>query len=197
MTVNEYCTKIKSVVDRLKNLGGVVSDKNLVIYTINGLDSRFATLVEIIRNRETFPTFEATRTMLLLKESPFHDDSEDSTTFESSSSSPTVLMASNSSNATGTLNKSSSLPQLCNHFNKGTCRFGDLHDHRNRVGLASPKNNNNQNRGRPTVSNSSNAWGNNTRQTSTRQAQYRNPTAHYHNQSAYIATQPTVIPYPT
>nr|GEW92109.1 reverse transcriptase domain-containing protein [Tanacetum cinerariifolium] len=31
MTVNEYCTKIKSIADRLKNLGYVVSDKNLLI----------------------------------------------------------------------------------------------------------------------------------------------------------------------
>ncbi|GKA03745.1 ribonuclease H-like domain-containing protein [Tanacetum coccineum] len=40
MTVNEYCTKIRSLADKLINLGCVVSDKNLVIYTINGLDSR-------------------------------------------------------------------------------------------------------------------------------------------------------------
>nr|GEU51566.1 hybrid signal transduction histidine kinase M [Tanacetum cinerariifolium] len=97
MTVNEYCTKIKSMTDRLKNLGCVVSDKNLEIYTINGLDSRFATLVEIIHHRETLPTFETTRTMLLLKESSFTDDSGATTTFESSSSSPTVLMTSASS----------------------------------------------------------------------------------------------------
>ncbi|GJS79442.1 hybrid signal transduction histidine kinase M [Tanacetum coccineum] len=45
MTVNEYCTKIRSMADRLINLGCVVSDKNLVICTINGLDSRFANLV--------------------------------------------------------------------------------------------------------------------------------------------------------
>nr|GEX90367.1 ribonuclease H-like domain-containing protein [Tanacetum cinerariifolium] len=67
MTINEYCTKIKYMADRLKNLGCVVSDKNLVIYTVNRLDSRFATLVEIIRHRETLPTLETTRTMLLLK----------------------------------------------------------------------------------------------------------------------------------
>nr|GEY30407.1 ribonuclease H-like domain-containing protein [Tanacetum cinerariifolium] len=97
MTVNDYCTKIKSMSDRLKNLGCVVSDKNLVIYTVNGLDSRFATLVEIIRHRETLPTFETTRTMLLIKESSFTDDSGATTTFESSSSSPTVLMTSTSS----------------------------------------------------------------------------------------------------
>ncbi|GJX84214.1 hybrid signal transduction histidine kinase M [Tanacetum coccineum] len=139
MTVNEYCTKIRSMADRLINLGCVVSDKNLVIYTINGLDSRFATLVEIIRNRETFPSFENVRTMLLLKESSFNNDSGSSTDFSSSSSSPTVLLASNQSNNKGNPNKPSNLPQLCNHFNKGTCKFGDrckyIHDHRNRSGL--------------------------------------------------------------
>nr|GEU71124.1 ribonuclease H-like domain-containing protein [Tanacetum cinerariifolium] len=48
MSVNEYCTKIKSMENRLKNLDCDVREKNLVIYAVNGLDSRFATLVEII-----------------------------------------------------------------------------------------------------------------------------------------------------
>nr|GEZ99572.1 hybrid signal transduction histidine kinase M [Tanacetum cinerariifolium] len=99
LTINEYCTKIKSMADRLKNLGCVVSEKNLVIYAVNGLDSRFATLVEIIRHREPLPTFETVQNMLFLKESSIQDQdqSRSSTTFESSSSSPTVLMATNSS----------------------------------------------------------------------------------------------------
>nr|GEW79861.1 hybrid signal transduction histidine kinase M [Tanacetum cinerariifolium] len=58
MTVNEYCAKIKSMANRLKNLDCQVSERNLVIYAVNGLDSRFATLVEIIRRREPLPTFE-------------------------------------------------------------------------------------------------------------------------------------------
>ncbi|GJS74223.1 hypothetical protein Tco_0707064, partial [Tanacetum coccineum] len=98
MTVNAYCTKIRSMADRLQNLGVDVSDKNLVIYTINGLDSRFATLVEIIRNRETLPTFKATRTMLLLKESSINDDFGSNATFEGTSSSPIALVTSTSSN---------------------------------------------------------------------------------------------------
>nr|GEX15696.1 ribonuclease H-like domain-containing protein [Tanacetum cinerariifolium] len=106
MTVNEYCTKIKSMVDRLKNLGCVVSDKNLVIYTVNGLDYRFATLVEIIRPRET----------LLLKESSFTDDSGANTTFESSSSSPTVLMTSTSSSTKGDLYPVTKPPTLSDAF---------------------------------------------------------------------------------
>ncbi|GJR20679.1 hybrid signal transduction histidine kinase M [Tanacetum coccineum] len=91
MSINEYCTKIKSMADRLKNLGCVVSDKNLVIYVVNELDSCFATVFEIIRHREPFPTFETTRNMLRLKESSMNDQSSASTTFESSSSSPTIL----------------------------------------------------------------------------------------------------------
>nr|GEY99574.1 hybrid signal transduction histidine kinase M [Tanacetum cinerariifolium] len=79
MTVNEYCTKIKSTTNRLKNLDCEVSEKNLVIHAVNGLDSRFATLVEIIRHREPLPTFETVRNMLLLKESSFNDDSGAST----------------------------------------------------------------------------------------------------------------------
>ncbi|GJX45521.1 hypothetical protein Tco_0262197 [Tanacetum coccineum] len=99
MTVNEYCTKIKSMANRLKNLDCQVSEKNLVIYVVNGLDSRFATLVEIIRHREPLPTFETVRNMLLLKESSFNEPTDASTMLESSSSSPTILMASSSSDA--------------------------------------------------------------------------------------------------
>ncbi|GJX25771.1 ribonuclease H-like domain-containing protein [Tanacetum coccineum] len=108
MSINEYCTKIKSMADRLKNLGFIISEKNLVIYTVNGLDSRFATLVEIIQHRKTLPSFETARNMLHLKESSFNDQTDTSTTFESSSSSPTILMASISSDTKVT--KPSTLP---------------------------------------------------------------------------------------
>nr|GFA32049.1 hybrid signal transduction histidine kinase M [Tanacetum cinerariifolium] len=84
----------------------------MVIFVVNGLDSRFATLAKIIHHREPLPTFETVRNMLLLKESSFNDDST-STTFEISSSSPSIRMVSSSSNAKGDLypvTKSSNLP---------------------------------------------------------------------------------------
>ncbi|PWA35285.1 hypothetical protein CTI12_AA611000 [Artemisia annua] len=137
MTINEYCTKIKSMADRLKNLGSPVSEKNLVIYAVNGLDSRFATIVKIIRHREPLPSFATARNMLLLEESTLKEQTNSPTTFDSTSSSPTILLASNSSGHKGTSN--ATLPQLCNHFSKGTCKFGDrckfIHDHRHRIGL--------------------------------------------------------------
>ncbi|GJX58289.1 ribonuclease H-like domain-containing protein [Tanacetum coccineum] len=101
MPVNEYCSKIKSMENRLKNLDCQVSEKNLVIYAVNGLDSRFVTLVEIIRHREPLPTFETVRNMLLLKESSFSDQTNAPTMIESSSSSPIILMASSSSDIKG------------------------------------------------------------------------------------------------
>lgn len=137
MTINEYCTKIKSMADRLKNLGSPDSEKNLVIYAVNGLDSRFATIVKIIRHREPLPSFATARNMLLLEESTLKEQTNSPATFDSTSSSPTILLASNSSGHKGTSN--ATLPQLCNHFSKGTCKFGDrckfIHDHRHRIGL--------------------------------------------------------------
>lgn len=89
-----------------------MSDNNLVTYAVNGLDSRFVTIAKIIRHREPIPTFDTTRSMLLLEESMLND-----------------------------AEYAPNLPQLCNHFNKGTCKFGDrckfIHDHRNRAGLQS------------------------------------------------------------
>ncbi|GJS39471.1 hybrid signal transduction histidine kinase M [Tanacetum coccineum] len=101
MTVNEYCTKIRSMANMLKNLRGDVSDKNLVLYRVNDLDSRFATLVGIIRHRETFPSFATTRNMLLLKESSFNESTDASTTFESSLRIPLFLWPPISSDTKG------------------------------------------------------------------------------------------------
>ncbi|PWA70588.1 hybrid signal transduction histidine kinase M [Artemisia annua] len=156
MSINEYCTKIKSLADRLKNLGSVVSDKNLVTYAVNGLDSRYQTIVKIIRHREPLPSFETARSMLLLDESTMNEEAGASSIFDSNSSSPTVLVTTNSSgskdNPNTSSNESPSLTQLCNHFNKGSCKFGDrckfIHDHRKRSGLQSRNHN-----GRHTVNN--------------------------------------------
>nr|GEX68181.1 ribonuclease H-like domain-containing protein [Tanacetum cinerariifolium] len=112
MTVNKYCTKIQAMANRLKNLDCEVSVKNMVIFAVNGLDSRFATLAEIIRHRKPFLTFETVHNIILLKESSFNNDST-STTFESSLSYPTILMA---ISASDNKHKTPNLPQLCNHF---------------------------------------------------------------------------------
>ncbi|PWA48749.1 hypothetical protein CTI12_AA487870 [Artemisia annua] len=104
MSINDYCTKIKSMVDRLKNLGSSVSEKNLVIYAVNGLDSRFSNIVKIIRHCEPLLTFETARNMLLLEESTLNEQAGSSFNFDSSSSSATILMTTKSTEPKGNTN---------------------------------------------------------------------------------------------
>ncbi|PWA58931.1 hypothetical protein CTI12_AA395260 [Artemisia annua] len=143
LTINAYCTKIRAMADRLANLGEKVSDKNLVMYALNGLDARYKGIARLIRHSQPLPTFENARNMLLLEESNLEEPADQGSNYDSSSSSPTVLMATKT-DTKGTHPKTQSLPQLCNHFNKGSCKFGDrckfIHDHRNRSGLATKGN---------------------------------------------------------
>ncbi|PWA37884.1 hypothetical protein CTI12_AA586470 [Artemisia annua] len=137
MSINEYFTKIKSLADRLNNLRTVVSDKNLVTYVVNGLDSCFETIAKIIRHRDPLPSFDTARSMLLLDESMRNETTCTTTTFDSSPSSPTVLVSTSSTHPKGKPNthfsKSQISSQFCNHFSKGMCKFGDgckfIHDH--------------------------------------------------------------------
>nr|GFC37971.1 hybrid signal transduction histidine kinase M [Tanacetum cinerariifolium] len=95
-SINEYCTKIKSMTYRLNHLGALVSDKNLVMYAVNGLDSGFATIVDIIHHLEPLSMFETTRNMLLLKESSLNEENSIHASLNDSSSSLTILMATTS-----------------------------------------------------------------------------------------------------
>nr|GEV23834.1 hybrid signal transduction histidine kinase M [Tanacetum cinerariifolium] len=93
LTINAYCTKIKAMADRLANLGEKVSDKNLVMYALNGLDTRYKGIARLIRHSQPLPKFEIARNMLLLEESNLQEATDQANTYDSSSSSPTVLMA--------------------------------------------------------------------------------------------------------
>ncbi|GKB91929.1 ribonuclease H-like domain-containing protein [Tanacetum coccineum] len=114
MSINEYCPKIKSMADRLKNLGSSICEKNLVTYAMNGLDNQFFTIAKIIRHREPLPTFDTTRSMLLLEESTFDDEAGISNTLDSTSSSPIVLVTTSSSNHKALTLKITETGQACN-----------------------------------------------------------------------------------
>nr|GFA44059.1 hybrid signal transduction histidine kinase M [Tanacetum cinerariifolium] len=143
LTINDYCTKIKAMADRLANLGEKVSDKNLAMYALNGLDTWYKGIARLIRHSQPLTKFEIARNMLLLKESNLQEATDQANTYDSSSSSPTVLMATKT-DTKGTHTKTQPLPQICNHFNKGSYKFGDwckfIHDHRNQFGLATKGN---------------------------------------------------------
>nr|GEX42383.1 hybrid signal transduction histidine kinase M [Tanacetum cinerariifolium] len=124
LAINAYCTKIKAMANRLANLGEKVSDKNLVMYALNGLDTRYKGIARLIHHSQPLPKFETARNMLLLEESNLQEATDQANTYDSSSSSLTVLMETKT-NTKGTHTETQPLPQICNHFNKGSCKFGD------------------------------------------------------------------------
>nr|GEU80037.1 ribonuclease H-like domain-containing protein [Tanacetum cinerariifolium] len=68
-----------------------VSDKNLVMYALNGLDTRYKGIARLIRYIQPLPKFETARNMLLLKESNLQEATDQANTYDSSSSSPPSL----------------------------------------------------------------------------------------------------------
>nr|GFA24757.1 hybrid signal transduction histidine kinase M [Tanacetum cinerariifolium] len=117
LTINAYCTKIKAMADCLANLGEKFSDKNLVMYALNGLDTRYKGIARLIRHNQPLPKFETARNMLLLEESNLQEATDQANTYDSSSSSPTVLMASKTD--TKAPNKPISTHGLCTSPSSG------------------------------------------------------------------------------
>ncbi|GJV79342.1 ribonuclease H-like domain-containing protein [Tanacetum coccineum] len=136
LSINDYFSKIQNMADRLKNLGNTVKDKNLVIYALNGLDSRYKPIAKIIRHTDPLPTFSETKNKLLLEESELNEENQtDKSHVDNTSSSPTILVTSNTSTrSNNNNNQPKSVLQLCNHYAKGSCKFGDsckfIHDSR-------------------------------------------------------------------
>ncbi|CAA7029694.1 unnamed protein product [Microthlaspi erraticum] len=63
-SVEDYCQRLKSISDLLKNVDAPVPDRMLVTYMLNGLNDKFDNIINVIKHREPFPTFEVARSML-------------------------------------------------------------------------------------------------------------------------------------
>nr|GEX49968.1 hybrid signal transduction histidine kinase M [Tanacetum cinerariifolium] len=140
LLIFEYFKKIKVIFDLLSNIESPVSEKNLIMYAVNGLAEKYEHVASIIRHTKTPLTLLETRSMLLLEESRLSrkqgcDNARDTT-------SSTVLLASHN----GAHNKGSANKDLCRNFQRGSCRFGEhcKYSHTNPTGA---RNGNNNNRG--------------------------------------------------
>ncbi|XP_013594782.1 PREDICTED: uncharacterized protein LOC106302930 [Brassica oleracea var. oleracea] len=91
-TVQEYCQTLKSTSDLLANLDAPVSDRILVMYLINGLNEKFDNIINVIKHKEPFPTFDSAKTMLLNEETRLKKEKKTPVTSDNASS-PTVLVA--------------------------------------------------------------------------------------------------------
>lgn len=68
MTVTEYCRRLKTLADSLRDLGEPVTDRALILNLIRGLSPRFSTQADLLPLQTSFPTFARARSALLLAE---------------------------------------------------------------------------------------------------------------------------------
>ncbi|GJR07709.1 WRKY family transcription factor [Tanacetum coccineum] len=121
-SITDFFQQIKSKADRLADLGSPVQDSSLVTYAINGIRSKYPEAARIIRLRESAPTFDKLRSLMLLEESDLSQPSNGNSLFHNTSSSPRFLVASTTSNArTNTMNTSGF--DQCRNFHRGNCTF--------------------------------------------------------------------------
>lgn len=94
LTIQAYCQKLKSLSDLLVNVDAPVSDRTLVMYLFNGLNEKFDNIINVIKHREPFPTFDQAQSMLEMEEKRVNKFTKPAALLPSSASSSTVLTAS-------------------------------------------------------------------------------------------------------
>ncbi|KAL9831260.1 hypothetical protein AtNW77_Chr3g0198811 [Arabidopsis thaliana] len=67
-TIQAYCQKLKSLADLLANVDAPVNEIHLVTYLLNGLIDKYDYIVNVIKHKEPFPSFETAKSMLELEE---------------------------------------------------------------------------------------------------------------------------------
>ena len=90
LSVHEYSQKLKSLSDLLANLDAAVPDRTLVMYLLNGLNEKYDNIINVIKHKDPFPSFESARSMLLNEETRLKRNNKTPVTNDTSSSS-TVL----------------------------------------------------------------------------------------------------------
>lgn len=91
MTIQAYCQKLKSLSDLLTNVDAPVNDRTLVMYLLNGLNEKFDIIINVIKHREPFPTFESAQSMLEMEEKRVNKLTKPGASLSSPASSSTVL----------------------------------------------------------------------------------------------------------
>lgn len=75
-SITVYCDSIKKICDSLRSIGEKVTEPDLVLQTLHGLNSTYNMFVLNIENSETTPTFLQLRSRLLLYEERMLQQSE-------------------------------------------------------------------------------------------------------------------------
>lgn len=89
LKVADYCRDMKRLADTLSNVDAPVQDRTLVMYVLNGLNAKFDNIINVIKHRQPFPTFDDAMAMLqdeedrlkkAIKPNPTHSDHASSST---------------------------------------------------------------------------------------------------------------------
>ncbi|CAA7023267.1 unnamed protein product [Microthlaspi erraticum] len=93
-TIQQYCQTLKSLSDRLANVEAPVTERNLVMYLLNGLNEKYDYITNVIKHKEPFPSFESAKSMLEMEESRLKKAHRPAATHTDHSSSSTALSVS-------------------------------------------------------------------------------------------------------
>ncbi|XP_062208904.1 uncharacterized protein LOC133910571 [Phragmites australis] len=94
MSVNAYCTRLKTLSDTLHDVGHPITDQALVINALRGLNSKFSHAIGVLTSKLPPPTFLYTRSYLMQEETRMEHTAKMEAT--------TALLATGSSSATST-----------------------------------------------------------------------------------------------
>lgn len=68
LRIHDYSKKLKSLSELLSNMDSPVSERNLVIHMINGLNDKFDSIINVIKHKSPFSLFSVARLMLIMEE---------------------------------------------------------------------------------------------------------------------------------
>lgn len=91
MSIEDYSQKLKSLSDRLANVAAPITDRTLVTFLLNGLNEKFDNIINVIQHRDSFPSFETAKSMLLMEETRLKRFNKAVAKHKDHSSSDTVL----------------------------------------------------------------------------------------------------------
>ncbi|XP_074289288.1 uncharacterized protein LOC141614443 [Silene latifolia] len=67
-SVSDYCQRLKTLADQLKNVGSPVTNNRLVLQLVAGLTPAYQSVGTLIRQADPLPQFYRARSMLTLEE---------------------------------------------------------------------------------------------------------------------------------
>ncbi|XP_021734029.1 uncharacterized protein LOC110700735 [Chenopodium quinoa] len=115
-SVSEYCQRIKSLADQLKNVGAPVSDSRMVLRLVSGLSKKYSSVGMLIRQSDPLPPFYKARSMLTLEEAGLAKETTPDSVLLASSTDDSPNFSNNNS---GGKNKGKSSGRRQNSGNSG------------------------------------------------------------------------------